>query len=233
MIIRRCGARIGIGHLGVELGTGVSYLGVEFGTEVGHLGVKLESAEIVPTSSFFFFENIEVPDDVGVLAVFPIRIPSSIDSPIFTKFAKLALTADTILEDLEERLDFADERNLVGRWGGRFEIWEGFLEFASSLVASKKDFANLETNLVDSRIDSMEDSGMDFVDLGVNLVDLGMNFVDLQMGFGDLGMDSEMGFAGLEMDFMDGKHLGYFHDWYFGKVEGQRWTICYLADPRE
>ncbi|PHT95974.1 hypothetical protein T459_03856 [Capsicum annuum] len=65
----------------------------------------------------------------------------------------------------------------------------------------------------------MEDSGMDFVDLGVNLVDLGMNFVDLQMGFGDLGMDSEMGFAGLEMDFMDGKHLGYFHDWFIPYTE--------------
>ncbi|PHT53321.1 hypothetical protein CQW23_07783 [Capsicum baccatum] len=43
----------------------------------------------------------------------------------------------------------------------------------------------------------MEDSGMDFVDLGIN-------FVDLQMGSGDLGMDSEMGFMGLEMDFVDG-----------------------------
>lgn len=50
-------------------------------------------------------------------------------------------------------------------------------------MASKKDFANLEMNLVDSGIDSMEDLGMDFVVLGVNLVDLGMNFIYLQNGF--------------------------------------------------
>mgnify|MGYP003362490028 CR=1 FL=1 len=50
-----------------------------------------------------------------------------------------------------------DERKLVGRWGGRFGNWKGSVEFASSLVESEKDFANLETNLVDSGIDLMED----------------------------------------------------------------------------
>jgi len=53
------------------------------------------------------------------------------------------------------------------------------------------------------------------------------------MYFEDLEMDSEMDFVGLEMDFVDGKHLGYFHDWYFGQVEGQRRMICYLVDPQE
>ena len=64
-------------------------------------------------------------------------------------------------------------------------------------------------------------------------MDLGANFVDLKMGSGDLGMDSEMGFVGLEMDFVDGRHLGYFHDWYFGQMGEWRWTIRYLADPQE
>jgi len=71
---------------------------------------------------------------------------------------------------------------------------------------------------------------MDFTGLGVNLVDLGMNFLDLKMCSGDLGMDSEIGFVGLEMDFVDGRHLGYFHDWCFGQMEEQRRMIYYLAD---
>ncbi|PHU12348.1 hypothetical protein BC332_19278 [Capsicum chinense] len=58
-------------------------------------------------------------------------------------------------------------------------------------------------NLVDSGIDLTEDLVMDFVDLGVNFVYFGANFLDLKMGSGNLRMDLEMGFAGLEIDFVD------------------------------
>lgn len=65
----------------------------------------------------------------------------------------------------------------------------------------------LEMNLVDSKVGLLY-----FVDLGVNLKDLGMRFVDLRMCFEDLGMDSKTGSVGLRMDFVDGRHLEYFHD---------------------
>ena len=81
-------------------------------------------------------------------------------------------------------------------------------------MESEKDFTNLEMNLVDLVIYSM-----DFVGLGVNLMDLGMHLVDLKICFKDLGMDSKVGSVGLRTDFMDGRHLGYFRDWCFGQME--------------
>ena len=102
------------------------------------------------------------------------------------------------------------------------------MEFASGLVELEKNSANLETNLVDSGIYLM-----DFAGLEVDLVDLGMNFLDLKMRPGHLGKDSEMGFVGLEMDFVDGRRLCYFHDWYFGQMGERRRTIRYLADSQE
>ncbi|KAF3651706.1 hypothetical protein FXO37_17879 [Capsicum annuum] len=125
-------------------------------------------------------------------------------------------------------LDFADEGNLVGKWGGHFGNWEGSVDLTSSLAEYEKDFEDLKINLVDSKVDFIY-----FVGLGVNLTDLGMHFLDLKMCFEDLGMYSKMDFVGLEMDFVDGRRLGYFHDWYFGRMEKQRWTIRYSADPRE
>jgi len=65
-------------------------------------------------------------------------------------------------------------------------------------------------------------------------MDLEESFVDLKMGFNDLGInfiDLETDSVGLGMDFVDGKHLGYFLDWCFGQVGEQRWTICYLDGP--
>jgi len=102
------------------------------------------------------------------------------------------------------------------------------VEFASGLVELEQNFEDLEINLLDSGIDLM-----DFAGLEVNFVDLRMNFLDLKICFGDLGIDSERGFVGLETDLVDGRRLGYFRDWYFGQVVGQRRMICYLADLRE
>ncbi|PHU02280.1 hypothetical protein BC332_27531 [Capsicum chinense] len=95
-------------------------------------------------------------------------------------------------------LDFADEGNLVGKWGGHFGNWEGSVDLTSSLAEYEKDFEDLKMNLVDSKVDLIY-----FVGLGVNLTDLGMHFLDLKMCFEDLGMYSKMDFVGLEMDFAD------------------------------
>ncbi|PHT97556.1 ADP,ATP carrier protein, mitochondrial [Capsicum chinense] len=51
-----------------------------------------------------------------------------------------------------------------------------------------------------------------FVGLRVNLADLEMHFVALKMCFEDLGMDSETGSVGSEIDFADGRCLGNFSD---------------------
>jgi len=61
------------------------------------LNLATNLVETAPTSFFFLFGNIEVADDVGVLIIFPIRIPSPSDSPIFTKSIKVIWTADTIV----------------------------------------------------------------------------------------------------------------------------------------
>ena len=108
---------------------------------------------------------------------------------------------------MEGRLDFADRGNLVGKWGEHFGNWEGYVGLVSSLAEYKRDFPDLEINLVDSKV------GLPyFVDLGVNLANLKMCFVDLRMCFEDLGMDSKTGSLGLRMDFVDGRRLDYFHN---------------------
>ncbi|PHU01167.1 hypothetical protein BC332_30954 [Capsicum chinense] len=100
------------------------------------------------------------------------------------------------------------------------------MKFKSSLVESKRDFADLEMNFVDSEMDFM-DSKMDFVDLGADFMDLGVGFVGLKIVSGDSEMNFmnlEIDFMGLGMDFVDGKHLGYFLDWCFRQVEKRRRT---------
>jgi len=46
-----------------------------------------ELAETPPTFFFFFLENMAVPDDVGVLVIFPVWIPSSKLSVSFPNYS--------------------------------------------------------------------------------------------------------------------------------------------------